>query len=122
MVMNNKRTNLMQTFAPIDPKQRIEILDILRGFALLGIIFNNMLYLSGYAFTHFATLIQIVDFQSNEHLYHLLDIIITAKFYTLFSFLCATGFYVQLSRHTDDSNEYLKVYHRRLFILLILGA
>jgi uncharacterized membrane protein YeiB len=31
----------MKTYAPIDPKQRIESLDILRGFALLGIIFNN---------------------------------------------------------------------------------
>ena len=33
----------MTTLKPIEPKQRIEILDILRGFALMGIIFNNML-------------------------------------------------------------------------------
>jgi uncharacterized protein len=39
----------MKTLTPIEPGQTIEILDILRGFALLGIIFNNMLYLSGYA-------------------------------------------------------------------------
>jgi len=112
----------MKTFAPIDPKQRIEILDILRGFALLGIIFNNMQYLSGYAFTPFDTLKQIINFQSNENLHHFLDIIITAKFYTLFSFLFAVGFYIQLSRHTDDSTGFLKTYRRRLFILLMLGA
>jgi uncharacterized protein len=112
----------MKTFAPIEPKQRIEILDVLRGFALLGIIFNNMQYLSGYAFTPFDTLKQIINFQSNENLNHLLDIIVTAKFYTLFSFLFATGFYIQLSRHTDDSNEFLKTYRRRLFILLMIGA
>jgi uncharacterized protein len=112
----------MKTLAPIDPKQRIEILDILRGFALLGIIFNNMQYLSGYAFTPFDTLKQIINFQLNEDVYHFLDIIITAKFYTLFSFLFATGFYIQLSRHTEDSTDFLKTYRRRLFILLVIGA
>jgi uncharacterized protein len=112
----------MKNFTPIEPKQRIEILDILRGFALLGIIFNNMQYLSGYAFTPFDTLKQIINFQLNENLYHLLDIVITAKFYTLFSFLFATGFYIQLSKHTEDSTDFLKTYRRRLFILLVLGA
>jgi uncharacterized protein len=112
----------MKTFTPIDPKQRIEILDILRGFALLGIIFNNMQYLSGYAFTPFDTLKQIINFQLNEDVYHFLDIIITAKFYTLFSFLFATGFYIQLSRHKEESTDFLKIYRRRLFILLTIGA
>ncbi len=112
----------MKTLAPIDPKQRIEILDILRGFALLGIIFNNMQYLSGYAFTPFDTLKEIINFQLNEDVYHFLDIIITAKFYTLFSFLFATGFYIQLSKHTEDSTDFLKTYRRRLFILLVIGV
>jgi uncharacterized protein len=112
----------MKTFTPIEPKQRIEILDILRGFALLGIIFNNMQYLSGYAFTPFDTLKEIINFQLNENVYHFLDIIITAKFYTLFSFLFATGFYIQLSKHTEDSTDFLKTYRRRLFILLVIGT
>jgi uncharacterized protein len=112
----------MKTFTPIEPKQRIEILDMLRGFALLGIIFNNMQYLSGYAFTPFDTLKQIINFQLNEDVYHFLDIIITAKFYTLFSFLFATGFYIQLSKHTEDSTDFLKIYRKRLFILLVIGA
>jgi len=112
----------MNTLAPTDPKQRIEILDILRGFALLGIIFNNMQYLSGYAFTPFATLKEMMNFQLNEDVYHLLDIIITAKFYTLFSFLFATGFYIQLSRHEEDSSDFLRTYRRRLFILLLIGT
>jgi uncharacterized protein len=112
----------MNTYVPTDPKQRIEILDILRGFALLGIIFNNMQYLSGYAFTPFDTLKQTINFQLNEDLYHFLDIIITAKFYTLFSFLFATGFYIQLSKHKEDSIDFLKIYRRRLYILLVIGT
>jgi uncharacterized protein len=112
----------MKTLAPIDPKQRIEILDILRGFALLGIIFNNMQFLSGYAFTPFDTLKEIINLKLNEDVYHFLDIIITAKFYTLFSFLFATGFYIQLFKHTKDSTDFLKTYRRRLFILLVIGV
>jgi uncharacterized protein len=81
-----------------------------------------MQYLSGYAFTPFDTLKQIINFQLNEDLYHFLDIIITAKFYTLFSFLFATGFYIQLSKHMEDSTDFLKTYRRRLFILLVIGA
>lgn len=46
----------MTTLIPIEPKQRIEILDVLRGFALLGIIFNNILYFSGYSFVPFDAL------------------------------------------------------------------
>jgi uncharacterized protein len=112
----------MKDLSPVDPRRRIEILDVLRGFALLGIIFNNMSYLSGYAFTPFETLKQITDFQADEHLYHLLDIIITAKFYTLFSFLFATGFSIQLARHADEAHDFLSTYRRRLFILLMFGV
>jgi len=80
----------MTTLTPIEPKQRIEILDILRGFALLGIIFNNMLYFSGYSFMPFDNLKQIIDFQLNEKIYYFLDIIITAKFlYTIFHSFCS---------------------------------
>lgn len=31
---------------PVEPTKRIEIIDILRGFALLGIIFMNMSFLA----------------------------------------------------------------------------
>jgi uncharacterized protein len=111
----------MKTLAPIDPKQRIEILDVLRGFALFGIIFNNMLYFSGYAYMPFDKLKQIINFQLNEKIYYFLDIIITAKFYTLFSILFAVGFYIQFNKHTEDSTDFMKTYRRRLFILLLIG-
>jgi uncharacterized protein len=112
----------MQNVEPIDPKKRIEILDVLRGFALLGILFNNILYFSGYTFQPFDALRQTPTFRLDETLYSFLDIVITAKFYTLFSILFAVGFYLQLSRHADDASDFLKVYRRRLFILLLIGV
>jgi uncharacterized protein len=111
----------MTTNKPIEPKQRIQILDILRGFAILGIIFNNMGYFSGYVYMPFDDLKQITNFQLDEKLYSFLDIIITGKFYTLFSVLFAVGFYIQYNKHKEDSNNFLKTYRRRIFFLFIIG-
>lgn len=111
----------MRNFETTDQNQRIEILDVLRGFALLGIIFNNMLYFSGYVYTSYDNLKQILDFQLNENMFYFLDIVITAKFYTLFSILFAVGFYIQLNKHRGDSADFLKIYRRRLLILLFIG-
>lgn len=105
----------------IEPKQRILILDILRGFALIGIIFNNMEYFSGYAFMPFDKLKEVTDFPFDEQLYSLLDIIITGKFFTLFSILFAVGFYIQYSNPKHDSTDFLRTYRRRMFFLFVLG-
>ena len=111
----------MTSNQPIEPKQRIEILDILRGFALLGIIFMNMGFFSGYVFMPFDDLEQITDFQLDEKLYSFLDVIVTGKFYTLFSLLFAVGFYIQYEKNKEDSINFLKTYRRRLFFLLLIG-
>jgi len=111
----------MKTLQPTDPANRIEILDVLRGFALLGIIFNNILYLSGYSFIPFDEPGRLPNFQLNEKLYEFLDIIITGKFYTLFSLLFGVGFYLQFSKYRQESKHFLKTYSRRLFILLAIG-
>ena len=111
----------MKTIEPIDPQKRIEILDVLRGFALLGIIFNNILYFSGYSFISFDDLRQFPNFQLNENIYHFLDTVITAKFYTLFSLLFAVGFYLQFNKQRENPNDFLRTYGRRLLILLIIG-
>lgn len=111
----------MATIKPIEPEQRIEILDILRGFALLGIIFNNVLYFSGYSFMSYYDLKQLANFQLNESIFSFLDFIIRAKFYTLFSILFAVGFYLQFNKYRGESTAFLKTYRRRIFILLIIG-
>jgi len=117
----NVKSDNVRNFEPTDQNQRIEILDALRGFALLGIIFNNMLFFGGYVYTPFEKLSQILDLQFNENIFYFLDVVITAKFYTLFSILFAVGFYIQLNKHRGDSVDFLKIYRRRLLILLFIG-
>ena len=79
----------MSISKPIEPNKRIEIIDILRGFALLGIIFMNMSFFSGYIFMPFEELKQISNFGLDNKLYNLLEITVTGKFYTIFSILFA---------------------------------
>jgi uncharacterized protein len=80
-----------------------------------------MEYFSGYDFMPFAALKQVTNFQLDEKLYSFLDIIITAKFFTLFSILFAAGFYIQYNKRKEDSVNFLKMYRRRIFFLLIIG-
>jgi len=111
----------MTNLSPIDPNKRIDILDILRGFAITGIIFNNILYFSGYNFIPFNELSQFPSFRLDEKIYYFLDVIITAKFYTLFSILFAVGFYLQFNKRRKDSANFIPTYRRRLLILFIVG-
>lgn len=111
----------MTSNRPIEPKQRIEILDILRGFALLGIIFMNMAFFSGYVFMPFDELKQITNFELDEKLYSFLAFIVAGKFYTLFSILFAVGFYIHYEKNKANAIIFLKTYRRRLFFLLLIG-
>ena len=97
---------------PIDPNKRIEIIDILRGFALLGIIFMNMSFFSGYMFMPFEELKQISDFELDDHLYNFLEITVSGKFYTIFSILFAVGFYIQFNKDRDRTVDFLRTYQR----------
>lgn len=112
----------MGTLAPIEPKQRLEILDVLRGFAMLGIIFNNMLFFSAYVFAPYGALKKMVDFQLSESIYRFLNVVITAKFYTLFSILFAVGFYIQFNARKEDAAGFMKTYRRRILILFVMGT
>jgi len=111
----------MSISKPIEPNKRIEIIDILRGFALLGIIFMNMSFFSGYMFMPFEELKQISNFGLDNKLYNLLEITVTGKFYTIFSILFAVGFYIQINKNPDRTVDFLRTYRRRLFILFIIG-
>ncbi len=81
----------MKTFYPTLPEERIEILDILRGFAFLGIIFYSMLYFSGYIYMPFNILKQTINFQLNERVFYLINLFFSTNCYALF-YMCMVLF------------------------------
>ncbi|MBK8026582.1 MAG: DUF418 domain-containing protein [Chloroflexi bacterium] len=105
---------------PNRPTQnRIIVLDVLRGFALFGVLLVNMLDFSGSGLragtlgTRGSPVDQVVD----------LGIVVLAmtKFYLLFSFLFGVGFAVQMRRVEGSGRHFVGLYLRRLVVLLVIG-
>ena len=101
--------------------ERIELLDALRGFALFGILLANMLYWSGWIFMPAADRIALAgaDEVSAQYVFH--HFLVDGKFYTLFSLLFGMGFSLQLARLQRRGADGVRIYRRRLLVLLAIG-
>jgi len=111
---------MADTYKPIEKKERLIVLDVLRGFALMGILFANILSWSGIKFMLISNIHQLGDFTSDTHLYHLLKYFVDTKFYTIFSILFGIGFSMQITKY-KDSPGFIPLYRRRLALLFVIG-
>lgn len=105
-----------QPAKPVSTRERIDFVDILRGFALLGVFTFNMW---GFAGDRFG--LMTWPHWWDRALVVARDFLIQAKFYSLFSFLFGWGMSIQLLRAQQRGTKFLPVYLRRLLILLLLG-
>ena len=112
---------MSEKIAPVSKKNRIEILDVIRGFAIFGIIIANIQSWSGYKFIPFEELQALPYYDVNAALKYLFMFFIDTKFYTLFSILFGIGFYLQFNKFREEQKEFLRTYRRRLFWLMIFG-
>lgn len=106
---------------PIVAGERIASLDVLRGFALLGILLMNI---EGFVGPLMAALGGIdptltgADWWADAAIY----ILVQGKFYALFSLLFGMGFAVLLDRAMDAGVGGGWLYLRRLLVLLLIGT
>ena len=111
---------MKRPLAPISPSERIQSLDVLRGFAVFGILSVNMAsfrspaFIPGYLPPSGMTLDQAAAF--------LVKFLAEDKFYTLFSLLFGIGFSVQMSRAEATGRSLLSFYPRRLLVLFLFGV
>lgn len=108
--------------SPIAKTNRVEILDVIRGFAIFGIIIANIQSWSGYKFIPFDVMATLPYYDYNETLKYLFMFFIDTKFYTLFSLLFGIGFYLQFDKHRDNQEPFMKTYRKRLLLLVMFGA
>ena len=101
--------------------ERIELLDALRGFALLGILLANMLYWSGWIMMTEGQRIAFSGPETVAWQYRLHHFFVDGKFYTIFSLLFGAGFSLQLARLKARGVAGLQVYRRRILVLLGIG-
>jgi len=108
---------------PVEHGERYAVMDVLRGFALFGVLAANMrsfnLPLSIYG-TPEAVFHGRADFWAQS----LLNIFIAGKFYTLFAFLFGLGFAIQMTRaqaRSAGTKKFPWFYLRRLSALALFG-
>src|SRR5262245_44771460 len=110
----------LQTLGPIAPSERILVLDILRGIALLGILIINMQVFSLPAASFFLGQPLFPD-ALNQSAAWLVSVFGEGKFNSIFSFLFGVGFAIQLNRAEQQAGSFLVTYLRRIFALFAFG-
>lgn len=108
------------TPTPIFQLERVDILDILRGFALLGIGIANYAVFSLYIYQSPATQKAFSTSAIDKWLQYITTALVEGKFYSLFSLLFGIGFSIILTRRQKQGNG-LILFYRRLFVLLCFG-
>src|SRR6266850_4329201 len=104
---------------PISLPERIEIVDVLRGLAVCGILIGNMQWFSGYGMMPPAIASQSPFADQLTHF--LVHFFVEGKFYSIFSFLFGFGFALQIARAEERGDLKASVFKRRLFWLLVIG-
>lgn len=108
----------MTALSPVAPRERVLTLDVLRGFALLGVLIANLFWLySARQFEHPAEPRTI-----DRVAVTLESLLVQGKAQTLLTFLFGFGFAVQLLRAQARHEPVMGLYVRRLLVLLAIGT
>ncbi len=106
---------------PTPPEQRIEILDVLRGFAIFGILVVNMGGFKSPGFRLGPGGESLWSSTLDHGVTRLIGLAATLKFVTIFSFLFGVGFALQMLRAEAREVPFVPLYLRRVFVLLTIG-
>jgi uncharacterized protein len=120
LAINNQ--NMMSSIiSPTLSQDRIATLDILRGFAIFGILMVNMMWFN----TPLSSLISdnsMWTSPADQATKFMITFLFEGKFYVLFSMLFGYGFWLFLNKPNPEGKSILRLYAMRLFILLLIGV
>ncbi|HPR33128.1 MAG TPA: DUF418 domain-containing protein [Prolixibacteraceae bacterium] len=111
---------MSSVYQPLKDRERLEILDFLRGFALLGILMVNLPLMNA-PFTCEMKNFMIWTDPINKAFAFVIKFFFTGKFYPLFSMLFGIGFYFFLKKFDEVRKPILPTYRFRLMWLLLFG-
>jgi len=103
---------------PVPGQERIEVIDILRGVAILGILIVNM---GLFSLPEDLPAHQLWPNMVDRTAEKLILFFAQEKFKALFSFLFGLGLAVQMMRAEARGARFLPLYVRRLSVLLLIG-
>ncbi len=107
---------------PLPLAERLPVLDVLRGFALLGILVMNMPMFSYSMFAE-ADGSHLWPSLFDQRAEQLRDLLFSGKFNSMFSLLFGIGFTIQFARmQACDPDHATRLYLRRLLVLAVFGV
>jgi uncharacterized protein len=98
---------------PTDPGKRVEAIDMVRGFALFGVLLVNMYNFGATSLVWTAPIDQAA--------FSVMRFFFETKSWRLFSFLFGLGFALQLIRAEARGSRFWPTYFRRLTVLFVIG-
>jgi len=108
--------------APVSGPDRIDVLDVIRGVAVFGILLMNIVPLSGaLMFNLEGDPSALPGARFDRSAEFLLEFVAHAKFYSLFSLLFGVGFAMFLERADARGAGGVRLFRRRLTGLLLIG-
>lgn len=105
--------------APV--RQRIVILDALRGFALLGIILANFPEFALWTFQSEKVQRAMDTAATDSNVQWLLSLLVDGKFYLNFSVLFGIGFSIILEHAMERGANGMRIFYRRMAVLAVIG-
>lgn len=99
--------------APVEPDQRLRHVDMVRGFALFGVMLVNMYNFGAYSIIWVAP--------PDEMAFGVMRVMFETKSWRLFSFLFGFGFAMQFLRARQRGARFLPTYVWRLVLLFCFG-
>lgn len=96
---------------PVTACNRLPVIDVLRGVALIGMIIVHFYYESNYSETGINGVVSSG-----------INLFIDSRFYTLFAILFGAGFALQLRSSQKKDKPFVSRYLRRLLVLFAIGV
>lgn len=100
-------------------KNRIELVDVLRGFALLGIVLIHFI-------EHFELFKQpefnyFFSPEANRFVFETIFFLISGKAYSIFAIMFGFSFFIQFNRREQEGVDFRLTFTWRLLLLLVMG-
>ncbi|MGA2251849.1 DUF418 domain-containing protein [Terracidiphilus sp.] len=109
------------TAEPVSESQRIVSLDVLRGFALLGILFINLPSMAMISAARTSPYAYLDATASDVRIWGALSVLADGKFMAIFSMLFGAGTFLMADRLDRSGTPAWPAYGRRLLFLFVVG-
>jgi len=120
-----RKETTVEKLQPIKETERLELIDIIRGIAIFGILLVNMAHFS-YPDMYIMYLSDNNFIKESWHVLDhitrwLLDVFVQGKFITMFSFLFGFGMVMMMERAQRKELAFVPLFTKRLIALLVFG-